>query len=233
MKRKIKGLKFKVVCATKGSQEDFFSKTMTGQSLSSWAKISESELMLFSHNKESLGSVYNKAIESCKDDPAVLVFVHDDVYISDFHWKTRVLEGLEHFDIVGIAGNTRRQPNQAGWIMLNTNGELDLPQYLSGAIGQGTEFPPKRIDVFGTPGLQCKLLDGVFLAVASETCISSGLRFDPKFPFHFYDLDFCRTAETLQLTMGTIALSMVHGSLGNLNDAWYQAYQNYLHKWGH
>jgi hypothetical protein len=41
------------------------------------------------------------------------------------------------------------------------------------------------------------------LAARSNTLAEKGLRFDPLFDFHFYDLDFCRQAELRKLRMGT------------------------------
>jgi GT2 family glycosyltransferase len=75
-------------------------------------------------------------------------------------------------------------------------------------------------------------MDGLFFAVKSETLLRTGLRFDEGFKFHFYDLDFCRQAEVLNLKMGTIGLSVTHESNGNFNtDSWRSAYKDYLQKW--
>ena len=224
-------VKVRVVCATKGSREQFFSNTLTGQSLIKFGSTSPCELRLFTNNKQGLCSVYNTAIDEAKTDPAVLVFIHDDVYIADYFWTDRVREGLQKFNVLGIAGNRRRIKNQPGWIMLNTQMQLDTKENLSGAIGQGNTFPPQRIDVFGEPGQACQLLDGVFLAADSTVLHNQGLRFDPQFTFHFYDMDFCRTAESLNVSMGTIPLSLVHASPGNINSVWHAAYQTYLNKW--
>ena len=75
------------------------------------------------------------------------MFVHDDVLINDFFWTQRIYAGLKDFDIVGIAGNTRR------------------------------------------------------------------------------------SAESLNLKMGTIPLSIVHASYGSIDQAWHDSYQRYLAKW--
>jgi GT2 family glycosyltransferase len=75
------------------------------------------------------------------------------------------------------------------------------------------------------------LLDGLLLAVRSETLTRSGLRFDPQFRFHFYDMDFCRQAEKLGLSCGTWDLSVMHESGGNFASAeWQSAYDAYLLK---
>jgi GT2 family glycosyltransferase len=225
-------LPVRVIVTTKGSQQDFLEKSMTGQSLLACQHISPCQVRIFENNTRGLSETYNQAIDESKNNPAILIFVHDDVSICDYYWQQRVRLGLEKFQIVGVAGNTRRLPGQPGWIMINTNMQLDDYSYLSGAIGQDTQFPPRRVDVFGPPGQACKLLDGVFLAVRSDVLHQFGLRFDPIFKFHFYDLDFCRRAEQLGLSMGTIDLSLVHASLGRVDDVWQNSLHNYQTKWG-
>jgi GT2 family glycosyltransferase len=205
---------------------------MTGRSLAACHAVQACELRLFYNNRLGLSTVYNQAIQEAGNSNRILVFVHDDVMFLDYHWQTRIAQSLTQFDLVGIAGNTRRIPNQAGWIMLNSSMQLDSADNLSGAIGQGTEYPPPRVDVFGPTGQACVLLDGVLLAARSDRLHESGLRFDPQFEWHFYDMDFCRTAETLGMTMGTVDVSLVHGSLGKIDSAWHDSYKHYLDKWG-
>ena len=231
MQKNNQDIPIRVVCATKLSKDQFFTSSQTGRSLFDLRKTSPVQVRLFEENAAGLSEAYNEAIEEAKDSSSVLVFMHDDVLINDFFWTQRIYAGLKEFDVVGIAGNTRRSIRQPGWIMTNLSGALDEFKYLSGAIGQGSKFPPQRLDVFGATGLQCKLMDGVFLATHSETLHASGLRFDPIFKFHFYDMDFCRSAEMLNLKMGTIPLSIVHASYGNTDQSWLDTYQRYLEKW--
>jgi GT2 family glycosyltransferase len=105
---------------------------------------------------------------------------------------------------------------------------------LSGVLGHGDPFPNLRqLSVYGEPGQEVKLLDGVMLAVRSDILIERDLRFDPRFRFHFYDMDFCRQAELKDVRMGTWAISMVHASAGALGvEDWRSAYREYLAKYG-
>jgi GT2 family glycosyltransferase len=152
--------------------------------------------------------------------------------IADYFWTERVRAGLRQFDAVGVVGNVRRVPGQASWIIVDpSTGRQDDYSNLSGAIGQGDQFPPGRLYAFGPVGRRCKLLDGVFLAANSETLLKAGLRFDSAFSFHFYDMDFCRSAERLDLKIGTIPLALVHASMGSLDQRWLDAYRRYLQKW--
>jgi len=230
---KISEMPIRIVTATKMRQENFLQYSLTGKSIKSFFKTSEAQVRLYAENSKGLSEVYNKAIDEALGTEAILVFMHDDVLIADYFWADRVRTGLQNFDIVGIAGNSRRIPGQPMWSVLNMEWKLEDKCYLSGAIGQGVKFPPEKFDVFGPPGVECKLLDGVFLATTTSALKKSKLRFDPNFTFHFYDLDFCRSAEKAGLTMGTIPLSLVHASGGQVDSIWKDAYDLYINKWGH
>jgi GT2 family glycosyltransferase len=140
--------------------------------------------------------------------------------------------GFKHFDVLGIVGNTRRVPRQASWCWLDDKFTVDDRKYLSGVIALGQDFFSCSPAMFGVTGQRCKLLDGVLLAAKAHTLAKRGIRFDEQFPFHFYDLDFCRQIERAGLRMGTIPLSVIHQgeSNGNTPD-WHAAYQRYLAKW--
>jgi len=63
----------------------------------------------------------------------------------------------------------------------------------------------------------------------------AGVRLDPNFSFHFYDLDFCRSAEAAGLRIGTWPIAITHASGGASlqSPAWAESVERYLHKWGH
>ncbi|MGB8985139.1 MAG: tetratricopeptide repeat protein [Candidatus Sulfotelmatobacter sp.] len=227
---------FRFVCATRHSAEEFLAKSPLGRSLPlyrTFPKGQRIELRLFKENTQGLSTVYNIAIEEARDDRAILVFIHDDVFLSDYYWADHLLEGFREFDIVGIAGNRRRALRQASWMYLDDQFRRDDDDNLSGVLGHGEGFPNlTELSIYGEPCQECKLLDGVLLAVRSRTLIENELRFDPRFRFHFYDLDFCRQAEEGGLRMGTWALSIIHASAGKLGSpAWRSAYQDYLAKY--
>jgi tetratricopeptide (TPR) repeat protein len=229
--------KIRFVSATRLSYDEFFSKAALGRSLPiyrTFPKRQHIELRLFANNKEGLPAIYNTAIEESRSDPAILVFIHDDVFLSDYYWGEHLLKALSHFDIVGLAGNRRRVPRQASWMYLDDQFTRDNYDNLSGVLGHGDPFPNLRqLSVYGEPGQQVKLLDGVMLAIRSETLIEKGLRFDSRFKFHFYDMDFCRQAEAKGIRMGTWAISLVHASAGVLGvEPWRAAYRDYLAKYG-
>ncbi len=222
--------KIRFVVATRENKENFFNKTATGKSLKLY-KYPFVEHMIFFENKKGLPTIYNEAIEKSKLDPAILVFIHDDVHIVDFFWDDNLINGLNNFDIIGLAGTKKRIPKQPSWCFEDTRYILKL-ENLSGIVAHGKGFPPDNINCYGSPWKEVKLLDGVFLAGSSKKLNTVGLMFDEQFDFHFYDLDFCRSAENLGLRMGTWPISIIHESIGEFNySEWNNGYQKYLKKW--
>jgi hypothetical protein len=222
-----------IVCATRGAREAFFEKTALGQSLAPWRDDIRLQLMLFDRNSRPLGSVYNEAIERSRGHSVHLVFVHDDVYLTDFDWPDKIIEGLRHWQVLGLVGNRRRQTGQPHWCFVDVHRTRDRTVNLSGVVAHGRGAVLHYLRRFGPSGQRCVLLDGFMLAAHSEVLVDHGLRFDPQFAFHFYDVDFCRKAEALGLSMGTWPIQVVHGSAGSYgSDAWHAAYGLYLRKYG-
>jgi hypothetical protein len=225
--------KLRLVCATRESAEGFHANTGLGRSLN-FLNAPFIELRLHERNTVGLPKLYNQAIREARSDPAVLVFLHDDLHFVDFFWPLHLRDSLHSFDVVGVVGNRRRVPNQPSWLFLDSEGTRDDMQNLSGVVAQGKGFPPDHVNVFGPSRLEVKLLDGLFLAARSETLLSNEIWFDERFDFDLYDLDFCRSAESKQLRIGTGTISLIHESLGSAFDGprWRDAYAKYLEKWG-
>jgi len=60
------------------------------------------------------------------------------------------------------------------------------------------------------------------------------VRFDTRFMFHFYDLDFCRSARKAGMSMGTWPIRLTHQSAGNyFNPTWLAQSAQYFEKWKH
>ena len=232
MIKKESDLPVRIVCATRSSRENFLTHTLTGKSIKSFIYTSKVEGRLFPENKIGLGEVYNKAIEEARTSPAILVFMHDDAVIGDYFWADRIRSAIKEYQIIGVAGNTHRSPRQSSWCFLDDKWTWDDVKNLSGCIGHGASFPPSKVLPYGPSGKECKLLEGLLLAANSEILNNVNLKFDPRFRFHFYDMDFCRQAELLGLRMGTFSLALMHASAGGFDSPdWREAYQDYLDKW--
>ncbi len=224
-------MKFRAVIATRLSKEEFLTASATGKSLSKMRQ-KNFEVRLFHNNKSGLSKVYNQALQETITSPAVLVFMHDDLHLLDFFWTQRVKEGLEQFDILGLAGNTRRIPHQPAWLFKSDRFDWDDFSNFSGAVAHGNSFPPKDWSVFGPTPRQVVLFDGLFIAVKSETLLKHELFFDERFDFHFYDMDFCRQAEQKGLRCGTWPIAVMHESGGNFGSPnWRKGLEMYRKKW--
>ncbi len=225
--------RIRLVCATRGTRQQFLKESALGKWAERFAAYAQDfEVILFDNNRSSLSALYNSAIESAADSPAILVFLHDDIHIMDLFWQQNVRQGLAQNDIIGIAGTTKRISGQPSWAFVDGAYTWDKPN-LSGIVAHGSVFPPASINFYGEVPRQCVLMDGVFLAVHSNTLIRNSLKFDEQFKFHFYDLDFCRQAELRGLRMSTWPISLVHESAGGFgDDTWNESYRLYLAKYG-
>jgi hypothetical protein len=223
--------KIRIVCATRQAEEHFSTNTALGRSMALFP-YPFVELRLFPSNSTGLPTVYNIALREAAADPAILIFVHDDVYLFDFFWPNHIYEGLRAFDVIGLAGNKRRVAGQPAWRFLDEQLNRDDRVNLSGIVAHGVQWPPQYVSYYGPPYQQVKLLDGLLLACASETLLSNQITFDERFDFHFYDLDFCRQAELKNLRLGTCSVSVMHASDGRFGTpSWRAGYAEYLKKW--
>ena len=225
-------MKIIFVVGSRLAESEFEKNSALAKSLAAYPS-DNIEIALYAENKLGLSTIYNDALEYPGAEDDIFVFCHDDIYILDFYWIDRLIAGLEQFDIVGLAGNKKRANNQPSWLFSDiTFKNIDLSS-LSGIIAHGKSLPPSELNIYGPPLQAVELLDGVFLACRRHTLMSTDLRFDERFSFDFYDLDFCRSAKQKNLTLGTIMMSVVHESPGNFGAAsWLTAYENYLLKWG-
>lgn len=227
-----------LVSATRVSQQVFATETRLGRCLERMSGFMPFVLRLFPENSLSLGACYNTALDEA-DANDVLVFIHDDVHIDDWMLGQRLSEALRYFDVVGVAGNRRCQPGQLTWY-LQAPGQDDTSlawdtDYLSGAIMHDSDTldAQARVSNYGQMPSAVQLLDGVFLAVRMDRIRASGARFDAALGFHFYDLDFCRSAQAAGLKLGTWPIAISHASRGESvhSAAWAQSRDLYLQKW--
>ena len=224
--------KLLIVAATRVPGGKFKESMPLGDSLLRFSDDPWMESGVAFDNREGLSLVYNRQI--CEENrEKILLFVHDDVWLDDFFVYERLLDALEAFDVVGVAGNTRRQARQPGWAFVTEQPfAWDAPQYLSGVVAHGDYACGDPRSYGLPPGRECKLLDGVFLAARCRTLLDSSVRFDERFMFDFYDMDFCRSAELADLRMGTWPIAITHASDGKFGSpGWQAGLQSYREKW--
>lgn len=230
-----------LVCATRATLAGFDDHALLARSLPRLRRVAAVALRLHAGNTAPLADVYNAAIEAAAPED-VLAFVHDDVHVDDWMAAHRLHEALAHFDIVGVAGNQRRQPGQLAWYLQppyrDEQGRLrhdawDHP-HLSGAVAHGAVPGASAVSRYGPAPRPVRLLDGLFMAARAGTLQRAGVRFDPALAFHFYDLDLCRAAEEAGLRLGTWPIALTHASTGaSIRSAgWAEASDRYRRKWG-
>lgn len=223
-------MQIEIITATRYSVADFQKKSALGQSLERLADTNIS-LRLVVDNKRGLPSVYNDGIAAAGAGN-ILVFMHDDVWIDDYFFAQRIIDGLAAFDLVGVAGNRRRNAAQPAWQFLDIDFNLDDPKNLSGHVAHGPN-PLGAVSKYGPVPVECELLDGVLLAIRKSVLMQHDLHFDTRFNFHFYDLDFCREARKNGLKIGTWPIAITHQSGGAFGrEPLLEAFKIYIKKWG-
>lgn len=227
-----------LVTATRERADRFYSHTALGRSV---RRLREAGVDVTVHarcsNTSALGEVYNTGVDA-RHRQHLVVFVHDDVLLEDWHLAHRLDDALSLYDIVGVAGNRKRLNGQPAWHFAQFVGQWSPAEDLVGCVGHDTMHRKdggRRVRVishYGEGHDRVRLIDGVFMAMRGSTWLDSKLRFDPALGFDFYDLDLCRQAENMGLSMGIWPIALTHMSVGGYSaQRWQQSYQAYLSKW--
>ena len=220
-----------IVSATRSSESDFWHGSALGVSLRRLKHDKRIVARVAFANQRGLPEIYNGRI-SAADAGDILVFIHDDVWIDDYYLADRVVDGLRTFDVIGVAGTRRRFAHQPFWSFVDTSFPWPYRLSRSGFVAHGAS-PFGRVTRFGAAPAECELLDGVFLAATREVLTTSGVLFDPRFDFHFYDMDFCRSARQHGLRLGTWPICLTHQSGGAFGtEKWEEKHRAYVEKWG-
>ena len=214
-----------LVSATRVGPGAFGKDTLLGRSLQQ--PQHRSILPVIAHaNRDPLAVAYNDAAPA----EALLIFCHDDVDLGPEPLGPQLDAALREFDLVGVAGNQRRQSGQMAWWLAGASLQWDNPQ-LSGSICHGQPGAAKEVR-YGSAPMPVELLYGVFLAARAGVLQKAEVRFESRFGFHFYDLDLCRTARQKGLRLGTWPLRLVHASGGEaFTIPWLEALERYQSKW--
>jgi glycosyltransferase involved in cell wall biosynthesis len=221
-----------IVSATRMDEKQFWKSSALGLGLAALREDPRLAIHVAFENKSGLPAVYNAALRQAGDHDAVL-FIHDDIWLDDPRWLEKLLEALARFDVVGVAGNRRRVKRQPAWLfteLVNDKFSLDMPN-LSGWVAHGKQ-PKGEVTWFGESPAHCELIDGLFIAARCDALKPAGVEFDEHFQFHFYDLDFCRTARAAGLSIGTWPIELTHQSVGSFRtNAWKEGLARYFGKW--
>jgi hypothetical protein len=220
------------VSATRMTRDEFWDKAALALSLKRLEPDPRWAPRVAFENRRGLPEVFNERIQA-QSEHDILAFVHDDIWLDDLFVGDQLVQALAEFHVVGLAGNVRRVPAQPAWLFSHMNPQFQLDgENLSGSVAHGPH-PFGKVTRFGEAPAECELLDGVFIAARRSTLLEHGVLFDPRFKFHFYDMDFCRAARAKGLRLGTWPIAITHQSGGVFgNPEWQRSYAAYLQKWG-
>jgi GT2 family glycosyltransferase len=171
----------------------------------------------------SLAEAYNRAARAAKGE--LLVFSHDDVEHLREDFARVLVDGLEHFDIVGAAGTTRCV--DAYW---PAAGHPHLHGACAGpAPGGGLTMKLYGVEGERAGGIQA--LDGMFIAARRDAWERSPFD-DATFDgFHGYDADFAFSAAKLGLRVGVDnGFLVLHQSPGRFDERWLHYRERFLAK---
>jgi GT2 family glycosyltransferase len=230
----------RIVCATRSrTADDFAHETELGRSLASFTNELKPLVCVKFDNAGAeqigLSRLYNLFLQP-QYAGEIALFVHDDVHLTDWCLAYRLIEAMEHFDIVGIVGNAEPDYYEPAWYLAWNKEKHPLGhqprEHTSGALAHHLNDGTVVRSWYGTAPRECKLLDGFFLAVDVDRALAANVRFDEQFDFHFYDLDFCRAATSAGLRLGTWPIAVTHASAGSFfTEPWLNAMERYGRKW--
>ena len=228
------GRRIHLVAATRLGESDFWTESALGKCLKTPTARADVVVHIHYANRQGLPTIYNQHIQTCAASD-ILLFVHDDVIFDDDNWPELVRAGLGQFDVIGVAGNVRLQENQPAWLFKPTLTERPSLIWDHGFLSGAIFHPVNRQRVkqlYGHMPMPCQVLDGVFMAVDCTYLKRARVRFDEQFAFHFYDMDFCRSAGRAGLSMGTWPITLTHLSAGAFGSAeWQRCWALYQQKW--
>ena len=217
-----------LVTATRKSRSDFDEGPL-GKSLRSIPFDDQMISAVETENSRGLPTVYNQVIDEYYREHSV-VFLHDDIWLDDVFFTRRIRDGLEQFDVIGLAGNRVLHPDSPAWPFKDDTMQWDY-ENLSGVVRHGVS-PCGTPSVYGPTPERVQLLDGALIAARISSLLDAGVRFDERFDFHFYDLDFSRQANAAGLKVGTWPISITHASGGTSDsDSWRRGLELYRKKW--
>lgn len=229
--------KFKIAMVTASSSKG---KKRLLCSQQKYLKDNNIDFYLIKNNKEKLSVIYNHYINILDDKYDFLIFCHDDIKLKEN--ECNIHDSLEYmsdndYSIGGVAGTDQCVIKDKNlWHIMNK------VKPFHGASGKVYHFIDKSLKKYalsdyGKVPNRVILLDGVFLVLDLKKIKKTKLFFDENNPsrFHFYDLDFCLTANSKKLRLTTLPIMLIHQSHG-LSDItnleWSLGNEWFRKKWG-
>jgi hypothetical protein len=195
------------VSCTRGAKEaTFLHRSMVKHKISTY--------QFFENNTAGLPSCYNQILDARVGRKEIIVFAHDDILIGDISLYEKLCGTIEDgFSVVGVAGTDTFEIAPAVgptvWFHRDKRHNSGAVEHIRQADNGDAIFV---MDDYGSYPRRCVVLDGVLLAVDASRV--ANVRFDERFAFHFYDLDFCLACHNAGLQLSTTNLYLSHASAG-------------------
>jgi GT2 family glycosyltransferase len=189
------------------------------------------ELKLKTDNTtKGLSEYYNNCIDNYAKNCEYLIFVHDDVEFINMDLAYQIRQGMEKYDVLGVAGCRNPQIKEANlWHLMAAKHEL------CGFAGHNCSETGNELYVtsFGPSPSRVAFIDGVVMIVKSEKILKTKTRFDERFRFHHYDLDFSISCNLNKLKIGVWPILINHSSPGlrEVTEEWKQSNEYFKQKW--
>jgi len=172
---------------------------------------------IFTENKRGLSKAYNDFLYNHPEYDFVL-FVHDDMWIDDAGFISKLENGHKTYDIIGVAGGlspTLKAP--ALWHIMCGGFQGGN---LRGFAGHYLPDSSTNITNFGPSPARVVLIDGAFMSVNVRAVTKVNWKFNNNYTFHHYDLSSCLDANKLKLKIGVVPILTYHNSPGlrDIND---------------
>ena len=218
-------MKIAIISATRLSREEFEKQSLLFNSLKKYDN--DSYVLDVSYNNvDGLSVVYNRAINKYKESNELqgILFVHDDVNIIDENIFSKIENGWNDFEVLGLAGSNNFSMSHPSWNNGNKVGQSGRVEHYD---GNGIT----HVSDYGPVPSRCMVMDGLFLAVKMNIFMYD-ISFDEAFKFHHYDMDFCLQVNEIHEKMGTVDIRVAHASVGVFSDSWQESAKIFRDKWG-
>jgi hypothetical protein len=170
------------------------------------------KLQFFTQNKKGLSEAYNGALNR---DCDFILYVHDDIWIDDAGFISKLEEGHKKYDIIGIAGGLNPVIKAPALWHIMCGGFQG--GNLRGFAGHYLPDKTTSITNFGPTPARVAVIDGAFMSVAIKKVLEVGWKFNENYTFHHYDLSSCLDANEKKLKLGVVPILTYHNSPGLLD----------------
>lgn len=179
-------------------------------------------------NNEGLSTIYNRFISEHEDEidsNSYVVFVHDDIWINDVLFFDKIISSSKKFKVIGACGGKAWNSYGNGetpviWTHASRGAGMSgfmihAADESQSQVKHDVTFEGRSIFAsnYGYSPSRTLTIDGCIICFTKQA-IDSGLRFDERFKFHFYDMDVCFSAFVKKLEVGTAPILVTHESLG-------------------